>query len=184
MDEVVIDFIKTNSYQTKLTEDLRKSLHKETWQDLIEFIDSVKFINWLIQPEEIRGYASDRPKDSNGMVIVDITKPHILKDMDFFRERALYFEKHGRYTHLRPNPNPKSEFAQFWKEELRRWKDGLVRESDGEWISGWHYFYLNYSSNSSRSSEIYVKVFSCWLRGYGYISCINGVSQSSLCVQD
>ena len=60
-------------------------------------------------------------------------------------ERALYHEKHGRYTHLRPNPNPKSEYTAFWKEELRRWRDGLVRPSDGEWIPGAYYFYLNYS---------------------------------------
>jgi len=154
MDEVGTDFIKTNQYQTKLTEELRKSLHKEVWQDLIDFLDSVKFINWLIQPEEIRGYAKDRPRpvDENGNFayednrkLIDLTKPHILENMDFFRERALYFEKHGRYTHLRPNPNPRSEYAKFWKEELHRWKYGLVRESDGEWIPGGYYFYLNYS---------------------------------------
>ncbi len=138
------EYIKTNIYQTPINDVLRDSLHKEVWQDLMEFIDSVKFINWLIQPPSIRGYAKDRKKDSTGKIIVDITKPHILEDMDFFRERAIYFEKHGQYTHLRPNPNPKSEFAQFWKEEMRRWRDGLVRESDGEWIPGGFYYYLNY----------------------------------------
>ncbi len=147
--EEVSEFIKTNKYQTSLTEELRSSLHKEVWNDLIEFIDSVKFINWLIQPENVRGFAKDRQKETefynDGRISVDITKPHILENMDFFRERALFFEKHGRYTHLRPNSNPKSEFAQFWKEELRRWKYGLVRESDGEWIPGGFYFYLNYS---------------------------------------
>jgi len=65
--------------------------------------------------------------------------------MDFFRERALFFEKHNKYTHLTPNPNPKSTYAEFWKEEQRRWKYGLVRESDGEWIPGQLYFYWNYS---------------------------------------
>lgn len=143
--EETVNFIKTNSYQTPITEELSKALHKEVWQSLIEFVDSVKFINWLIQSEDIRGYAADRPRDESGKIIVDITKPHILKDMNFFRERALFFEKHGKYTHIRPNPNPKSEYAQFWKEEMRRWKYGLVRESDGEWIPGGFYFYLNYS---------------------------------------
>jgi hypothetical protein len=33
----------------------------------------------------------------------------------------------------------------FWKEELRRWKYGLVRPSDGEWVPGQLYFYWNYS---------------------------------------
>jgi hypothetical protein len=65
--------------------------------------------------------------------------------MDYFRERALFYEKHGKYTLLHPNPNPKSDYALFWKEELRRWKNGFVRESDGEWIPGQLYFYWNYS---------------------------------------
>lgn len=145
MEEITNEFRKTNKYQTKLTEELRKSLHKEVWGELTEFLDSVKFIDWLIQPEEIRGYASDRPRDDKGRIIVDITKPHILNDMNYFRERALFFEKHGKYTHIRPNPNPKSEYAQFWKKELYKWKYGVVRESDGEWIPGGFYFYLNYS---------------------------------------
>lgn len=145
MEEEKIEYIRTNKYQTKLTEELRSSLSKEVWNDLLEFIESVGFINYLIQPEEIRGFAKDRERDESGKIKVDITKPHILEDMDFFRERALYFEKHGRYTHLRPNPNPKSEYTAFWKEELKRWRDGLVRPSDGEWIPGGYYFYLNYS---------------------------------------
>lgn len=145
MSESVEDYIKTNQYQTKINEDLKKSLKGEIFNDLMEFISSVSFMRWLIQPEEVRGYASDRPKDKYGKVIVNLTEPHILQDMDFFRERALYFEKHGRYTHLRPNPNPKSEYATFWKEELRKWRDGVVRPSDGEWITGGFYFYLNYS---------------------------------------
>lgn len=145
MEERRSEIILTNKYQTKLTDELKNSLHKEVFQDLMEFIESVRFINWLIQPEEVRGFAKDRPRDEDGKIIVDITKPHILENMDYFRERAIFFEKHGRYTHLRPNPNPKSEYAQFWKEELRRWKHGLVRESDGEWIPGGYYFYLNYS---------------------------------------
>jgi hypothetical protein len=139
------DYIKTNSYQTPLTEELRKSLHKEVWQDLMEFIDSVGFIKNLIQPESIRGKAKDRPKHPDSRIVVDITKPHLLEDMDFFRERAIFFEKHGHYTHLRPNPNPKSEYAQFWAEEMHRWKHGYTRPSDGEWIPGEYYFYLNYS---------------------------------------
>ena len=65
--------------------------------------------------------------------------------MDFFREKALFFEKHGKYTNLTPNPNPKSEYGTFWKQELHRWKYGLVRPSDGEWIPGELYFYWNYS---------------------------------------
>ena len=190
MEEKLTEYIKTNSYQTKITEELSKSLHKEVWQDLMEFVESVKFINWLIQPENIRGYASDRPRDKEGKIIIDITKPHILKDMDFFRERALFYKKHGRYTHLRPNPNPKSEYAQFWKEEMRRWKHGVVRESDGEWIPGLFYFYLNYSpiwlneeesksSTSKKSKGVRKREFpKVWLGDYLFFHYVNQARQS------
>lgn len=143
------NYYKFNSFQTKLTQELKDSLHREVWLELIEYIDSVQFIKNLIAPEEIRGYAKDQPKEDqfykDGRIYVNITKPHILEEMDFFRERAIFFEKNGRYTNLTPNPNPKSEYAEFWKEELRKWKYGLVRESDGEWIPGYLYFYWNYS---------------------------------------
>ena len=137
-----------NHYQTPLTEQLKDSLPKEVWLDLLDYISNVEIIKRLIAPEETRGFAKDRPKDENyndNRIKVDLVNPHILEDMDFFRERALYFQKHGKYTHLTPNPNPKSDYAEFWKEELRKWKYGLVRESDGEWIPGQLYFYWNYS---------------------------------------
>ena len=149
--------IKTNKYQTPLTEQLKSSLPKEVWEQMLEYIASVSFISWLIQPEELRGYAKDRPRykdlsddDENKIyndnrIVIDITKPHILEDMDFFRERAIFFEKNGKYTNLPINPNPKSEYSLFWKEELKRWKYGLIRESDGEWVPGELYFYWNYS---------------------------------------
>ena len=81
----------------------------------------------------------------DGRKKIDITDPHILENMDYFRERAIFYEKNGRYTNLIPNGNPKSEYAAFWREELRRWKHGLVRE-DGEWIPGLLYFYWNYTT--------------------------------------
>lgn len=135
---------QTNKYQTQLTDELLADLPKEVKADLIDFIDNVKFIRWLIAPENTRGFVKDKPKDEEGKVIVDITSPHILEDMDFFRERAIHFDKYGCYTKLHPNGNPKSEYSLFWKEEVRRWKEGLVRP-DGEWIPGLYYFYLNYS---------------------------------------
>jgi hypothetical protein len=57
----------------------------------------------------------------------------------------LFYDNNGRYTNLIPNGNPKSEYAQFWKDELEKWKNGVVRLSDGEWIPGQLYFYWNYS---------------------------------------
>jgi len=148
--------IKMNKYQTPLTEELKDTLPKEVWDDMLEYISQVQFIQNLIAPEEQRGFITDRPvmtyeNDQGEMVeyedgrrVVNITNPHILEDMDFFRERAIFFDRNGRYTHLIPNANPKSDYANFWKEELRRWKYGLVRP-DGEWIPGELYFYWNYS---------------------------------------
>ena len=150
MEQLKNDFehYKFNSFQTPLTEELKNSLPREVWLELLDYISSIEFIKRLIAPESVRGFAKDRPKSeehNDNRIDVDISNPHILEDMDFFRERALFYEKHKKYTHLIPNPNPKSEYADFWKEELRRWKHGLVRESDGEWIPGQLYFYWNYS---------------------------------------
>ena len=148
MDEIK-ELYKMNSYQTPLTEEIKNSIPREVWLELIDFLSSVEFIRRLVATEDIRGYAKNKPRETkfynDGRINVDLTNPHILEDMDFFRERALFFEKHGKYTHLTPNPNPKSTYAEFWKEEQRRWKYGLVRESDGEWIPGQLYFYWNYS---------------------------------------
>ena len=151
-----MDYTKLNKYQTLITPELEKSLPKEVYAELINTIDTIPFVNWLVQPEEIRGFAKDRARhkdldDSDerkqyddSRIVVDVTKPHILEDMDFFRERAIFFDKYGCYTDLTPNPNPNSDYALFWKEEIRRWKDGLIRPSDGEWIPGGLYFYWNY----------------------------------------
>ena len=102
-------------------------------------------INWLVAGAEVRGYAKDRPRLKDGGIVVDVVKPHLLEDMDFFRERAIYFDTHGKYTDIFPSKNPFSEYAKFWREEKRRFRHGLIRESDGEWIPGYLYFYWNYS---------------------------------------
>jgi len=148
--------IAMNKYQTPMTDEMKKSLPKEVWEDMLEYISQVQFIKNLIAPEEIRGFITDRPvmqytNDEGELVdyedgrrVVSMTNPHILEDMDFFRAKAIFFENNGRYTNLIPNPNPKSDYAAFWKEELHRWKVGLVRD-DGEWIPGELYFYWNYS---------------------------------------
>lgn len=144
-----MDLNKLNGYQTQITDELKKKYHKEIWNELLEYLSTVKFLQNLIAPEEIRGFAKDQPKETefynDGRIQVDITKPHILQDLDFFRERAIFFENNGKYTNLIPNSNPKSEYANFWKEELHRWKYGMIRPSDGEWIPGYLYFYWNYS---------------------------------------
>lgn len=166
-----------NKYQTPITEELKNSLPKEVYDNLLEYISTVKFIQNLIAPEEVRGFAKNRPKENqfykDGRIEVDITNPHILEDMDYFRERAIFFEKNGKYTNIPPNSNPKSEYADFWKEELKRWKYGLIRETDGEWIPGYLYFYWNYSpiwlvqsKKGSKQGERVKKFPKPWLGDY------------------
>lgn len=157
------NYRKFNKIQTDLTAELMSHMNKEEEADLFEMLDSIQFLQNLSSPT--RGYARDlerwdnpalptfavipgakiRNLDPNGRIVVDITNPHILEDMDFFREAAIHFEKHGVYTRLFPNRNPNSEYFKYWKEEARRCREGHFRLSDGEWIPGFYYFYLNYS---------------------------------------
>lgn len=131
-----------NQFQTPLTEELLNSLPEEVRDELLDVINNVEFIQNLISPNRER--AKDRPRDERGRIIVDLCKPHILENMDYFREAAIHFEKHGCYTFLKPNGNPNSEYGKWIRQERDRCWDGMVRPEDGEWITGPMYFYLNY----------------------------------------
>lgn len=135
------NIFKFNSHQTPLTPELIKSLPTEVYSNLLEYIDTIEFVANLIDPDIKR--VKDLPKDEEGKIVVDITIPHVLEDMDYFRAAALHFQKYGRYTLLTENPHPKSPYRLFWKEEKRRCLEGHVRP-DGEWIPGDLYFYWNY----------------------------------------
>lgn len=135
--------IPMNKYQTELTEELVNSLPQEVQDQLFDIINNVEFVKRLISPT--REYAKDRPRDDKGRIIVDLANPHILEDMDYFRPSAIYYEKYGTFTNLRPNANPNSEYGKWVREERRRIWDGYVRESDGEWVTGYMYWFLNYS---------------------------------------
>ena len=135
--------IEMNEYQTELTEELINSLPQEVQDQLFDIINNVEFVKRLISPT--REYAKDRPRDDRGRIIVDLANPHIIEDMDYFRPTAIHFEKHGTFTNLRPNANPNSEYGKWIREEKRRIWEGYVRESDGEWITGYMYWFLNYS---------------------------------------
>ena len=131
-----------NKYQTELTEELVNSLPQEVQDQLLDIINNVEFVNRLVSPT--RQYAKDRPRDSQGRIIVDLANPHILEDMDYFRPTALHYKKYGCFTSLRPNANPNSEYGKWIREERNRCWNGYVRESDGEWVTGPLYFYMNY----------------------------------------
>lgn len=135
--------ISMNKYQTELTEELINSLPQEVQDQLFDIINNVEFVKRLISPT--REYAKDRPRDGRGRIIVDLANPHILEDMDYFRPSAIHYEKYGTFTNLRPNANPNSEYGKWVREERRRIWDGYMRESDGEWVTGYMYWFLNYS---------------------------------------
>ena len=71
--------------------------------------------------------------------MVDFNK-HI-KNSDKFRQSAIFFEKHKCYTLA---PRGTTDYIQFWEQEKERCLHGYVAP-DGDEITGYHYFYLNYS---------------------------------------
>ena len=131
-----------NHYNSSIESLDLENAKQEILDNFYDFLDNVPFIRHMVNP--LRPTAKDLPKDESGKIIVDITKPHILEDMDYFRPSALHYIKYGTYTNLRPNPNPNSEFGKWIREETRRCFEGYVRPSDGEWITGDYYFFLNY----------------------------------------
>lgn len=133
---------KFNEFQTELPDEFLNSLKPAIKADLIEFINGIPFI-WNLASAN-RPRIADLEKDKDGKIIVNITNPHILEDMDYFREAAIYYQTHNTYTHHYPSKAPNSEYSKFWREEARRCREGMVRP-DGEWITGYFYFYLNYS---------------------------------------
>ena len=135
-------FIPTNEFQTAITKEYLSQYPDEVVEQFLEIINSVELVKRLISPHRKR--AKDLPRDDKGRIIVDIANPHILENMDYFRQMAIFYEKYGCYTFLRPNPNPNSEYRKLFDEELRRCREGYVRESDGEWVTGYMYWYMNY----------------------------------------
>lgn len=134
--------MELNKIQSTL-EELRIDDEVEEIRDqFYDAINNIPYIKTLISPKRL--YAKDLPRDDDDKIIIDITKPHILEDMDYFRPSAIHFQQHKKFTNLRPNPAPSSEYGKWIREEVRRCYEGYIRESDGEWITGDMYFFLNY----------------------------------------
>lgn len=186
--------IPMNKYQTELTEELVNSLPQEVQDQLFDIINNVEFVKRLISPA--REYAKDRPRDDRGRIIVDLANPHILEDMDYFRPSALHYEKYGTFINLRPNANPNSEYGKWVREERRRIWDGYVRESDGEWVTGYMYWFLNYSpmmlskireykdkngkKRKSRRADRVEALPECWEGIYWRFHCLDQASNGGL----
>ena len=186
--------IKMNKYQTELTEELVNSLPQEVQDQLFDIINNVEFVKRLISPT--REYAKDRPRDDKGKIIVDLVNPHILENMDYFRPSAIHYEKYGTFTNLRPNANPNSEYGKWIREERRRIWDGYVRESDGEWVTGYLYWFLNYSpmmlskireykdkdgkKRKSKRADRVESLPECWEGIYWRFHCLDQASNGGL----
>lgn len=134
--------MELNKYQSTPDSLNLEEYPAEIKEDFYNFVTNVPYIKNLISADRPR--AADCPRDDQGRIIVDLTNPPIIEDTDYFRPTALYFQEHGVLTHLRPNPNPNSEYGKWVREEIRRCYMGYVRPSDGAWVTGDMYFFLNY----------------------------------------
>lgn len=63
-----------------------------------------------------------------------------INNSDKFRDAALFFKKHNTYCLY---PIGTTEYTKFWDRETDRCLNGYTAP-DGDWISGYNYFYLNY----------------------------------------
>ena len=137
MEEVIF-----NKCQTPLEE---LELHKypnEVQEQFWDFLNNVPFIRWMVSPD--RPLISQLPRDEEGKAIIDITKPPILENTDYFRHSALTWQDTGQYTHLKPNRNPQSDFGRWLREERRRGWEGYLNPDTGMWVTGDYYWMLNY----------------------------------------
>lgn len=64
-----------------------------------------------------------------------------LHNTDKFRQAAIFFEKHECYTLA---PRGTTDYKKYWDQETERCLNGYTAP-DGEGITGYNYFYLNYS---------------------------------------
>ena len=70
--------------------------------------------------------------------MVDFNKK--IYNTDKFRQAAIFFKEHGCYTLA---PRGTTDYVQYWDRETERCLNGYVAP-DGDAITGYHYFYLNY----------------------------------------
>ena len=134
--------VKWNRCQTSLEDLHLESYATEIQEQFWDFINNVPFIKWMVSPN--RPVISELPRDSQGRAIIDVTQPPILEGTDYFRQSAATWLETGKYTSLKPNANPQSEFGKWLREERRRSWEGYVNPDTGMWVTGDYYWMLNY----------------------------------------
>lgn len=74
-----------------------------------------------------------------------------LHNTDKFRQAAIFFQQHGCYTLA---PRGTTDYNKYWEQETDRCLNGYTAP-DGEGITGYNYFYLNYSPIMRLKEEEY-----------------------------
>lgn len=74
-----------------------------------------------------------------------------LHNTDKFRQAAIFFQQHGCYTLA---PRGTTDYNKYWEQETDRCLNGYTAP-DGEGITGYNYFYLNYSPIMRLNEEEY-----------------------------
>lgn len=82
--------------------------------------------------------------------MVDFNKK--ITNTDKFRQAAIFFKEHGCYTLA---PRGTTDYIQYWERETQRCLNGYVSD-DGDAITGYHYFYLNYCPIMKLVQEQYI----------------------------
>lgn len=135
--------VKFNKCQTPLEDLHLEKYPSEVVEQFWGFLNNVPFIRWMVSPD--RPLVSELPRDSEGRAIIDITHPPILEDSDYFRPSALAFKRNkGRYTTLRPNANPNSDFGKWLYSQRERGWNGYCNPATGMWVTGDYYWMLNF----------------------------------------
>lgn len=137
-----MDNIVFNKCQTPLEELHLDQYPSEVQEQFWDYLNNVPLIRWMVSLN--RPLISELPRDEFGKAIIDVTKPPILEGSDYFRQTALIWQQNGKYTNLKPNSNPNSEFGRWIREERRRGWEGYVNPDTGMWVTGDHYWLLNY----------------------------------------
>lgn len=135
--------IRFNKCQTPLEDLHLEEYPKEVQEQWWDTINNVPFIKWMVSEDRL--LVSELPRDKEGRAVIDITHPPILEGSDYFRPSALAYKKNkGRYTTLRPNANPNSDFGKWLYEERKRGWNGYCNPKTGMWVTGDYYWMLNF----------------------------------------
>lgn len=135
--------VKFNKCQTPLEDLHLEKYPAEVQEQFWDFLNNVPFIRWMVSPD--RPLVSELPRDNEGRAIIDITHPPILEDSDYFRPSALAFKRNkGKYTTLRPNANPNSDYGKWLYGERERGWNGYCDPKTGMWVTGDYYWMLNF----------------------------------------